>query len=504
MSTLIHDTDSTARIHLYRSLDSVYTSITFYEIAINNNSIYLYYNLYAASDNLVYYAKNTTNIKLYINDQSTTIYDKTNTTQSDGGYSTSYNYADAISTSTTIQKIKMEVTVNGYGYDYKGFGFYGPGNLLQIRNNSFTASITFNLTYINNNDIIVCKNNNVSIISDLASTYTTNYNIDNSIRNNQIYAILPQNPIKDKIIYIKSVNKDVRLYAWSGHTIEQDRYTFTSNNITISRIYLHKNAAITLTYDGTTWRILSYYNGSLAGNITRVASASGSYTNINKSICISNSFTTGNKYIALPNPAATPSNIITVIQGAGRQHNLYVSGPSMAAIDNVNGVILLNKFSNWSYSNAAIRFITDGSFWYILDIFDRVWETITSNGGTVASRNIAPDKSIIYVNTTSTERPSGIQGNAVPILSVNVPDMSGFADDTYILQHIKGTNNTATEKSIVLKSSNESGKTGPLFASTDRYSAYNPATRKMPAIILVSHKSVGGREYYVAGEYIGY
>ncbi len=246
-----------------------------------------------------------------------------------------------------------------------------------------------------------------------------------------------------------------------------------------------KNAAITMTYDGTIWRILSYYDGSYSNSW--ITKSTG--TSITSPICIANVISGFNKYLVLPNPSTAPQ-IITVIHNGITRSNDAVIFPGESTLDNNTGggVAIRPINGNW---NAGIRFITDKTKWYILDFFNapETWYSMTTGGPLTTSRTMDPAKNIIYISSYD----SGTTSNNMT--SINLTNLPPNKTGIF---YIKDIQNTKYAHSIVLKSST------PMFGTGDRLLAYNNTPKKMSGLIIASINNGSTTNHYVVGSYLGY
>jgi hypothetical protein len=344
------------------------------------------------------------------------------------------------------------------------------------------GSITFYApTIISNSSFIVAKN---------ASTITEDLIQGTSYKTDMTRIVLPDNPPENRLIYIKSNMYPLKIYS-KNVTIDKGAYQITRNGNVINGISIPPRAAITLTYNVSTWWILSYYDGTF--NNWAPKNTSISYTPISNPIAIAN-ISGAHKYFSLPDPAAsTTPPILTVIHAGGNNANyLYINRGAHTLDNNTNADIYIKPDNgNW---NACIRFITDKVNWYILDYFyaPEPWYSMDKQGTLTQLRTMDPSKNIIYINSYNNEYDNVGSNNMTSINLTNLPP-----NKTGIF-YIKDIQNTKYAHSIVLKSST------PMFGTGDRLLAYNNTPKKMSGLIITSINNGSTTNHYVVGSYLGY
>ena len=306
----------------------------------------------------------------------------------------------------------------------------------------------------------------------------------------QAVGVLPESPIQNSVYYIKTLNIPMRIYSTNA-SIENAIYRVSPSGRNINALIIPVWAAITITYDSTSWRILSYYDGSLNNWANKTTTVT--YTPISQPISIAN-ISGAHKYFSLPDPAATTTpSILTVIHAGGNNANyLYINRGAYTLDSNTNvDVYIKPDNANW---NACIRFITDKVNWYILDFFyaPASWYSMNTTGTLTTSRNMNPSKNIIYINSYSYEYDNGGSNN---MTSINLTNLATNRADIF---YIKDIQNTAYAHSIVLKSSTA------MFGTGDRRLAYNNTPKKMSGLIIASVNNGSVTNHYVVGSYLGY
>lgn len=336
--------------------------------------------------------------------------------------------------------------------------------------------------------------------------------------------------ITGKVIHIKSTHASKRVIICSvdGTYIENNTtnvsfefssgYSYpdpTNNNISGSGansiVMPNGYAGLSIVYDGSKWRVLSYYNGTFNSNIYWAAKVTTS-SMITKAVTVVNltplDVASDNiKYLNLPDPAGPFQELIIIASGGnvdltplGIPYEALRLGLCRGSYDleaNNNDTLVLTPSAR--DRNACIRLLSNGSKWYILSLFDgSSFTTLTD------SSSISPTTQM-----ASSEGTISMSDDAV----VSVPEASAVLPSA-VLYNIKAYYDTKTSLELTTK-----GVTGTAYfcslmltgiagslSTTRSYTTYikSPAGYVPAATLLGFIDSSGAKRYFIVSFFQGF
>lgn len=301
--------------------------------------------------------------------------------------------------------------------------------------------------------------------------------------------------VKGHVIHIKSIepSKKVIISSVDGTQIDTNTYNFT-----FSKTAVHSNTALTqinattlvmdeglaalsIVYDGASWRILSYYNGLPIGPYIGWGNlVSTTNTITERVVAVDMSTKTSDYLLNLPDPAGTLKEVMVIAYNR-TSYSVGICRNGYSLDNDINQTLYLYPAD--SKGNACVRLLSNGTKWYVLSMFSCSGFTILTDVSTITPLTTIPPRPGIISLT---------QYGVVDTPSA-VPE-----DGRSYLYHLKARFTSSSE--LVLTSKTYGGR---ICGSATARAIKSPA-KLCPGLIFID-KIIGGvRYYYIVSFFGGY
>jgi len=304
--------------------------------------------------------------------------------------------------------------------------------------------------------------------------------------------LLPQNPTTGQQVFLKMCRDGTTGIHGGSIKVENGFYSSTLSGTTDYGFLMTSNDACTLIYDGATWCIMNYFDGVnyFTGNYVRGYINWATPSTIGTQVLITSSVTlcdisTSDKFLNLPNPAGSLRLLYIIARNGGGSNNRVRVYPNSYGLENNPvGYDHVYIYPDASSKNATLCLISDGSKWWVLNMFD--------GHGVLFDTTVETRRAINTNKTFNVLSPSSgdIDGFTLPSVSI-----------TGTMYHLKMRKDSPYDKSIVLDNG-----TDPTTISVGDGAArcFIPANRDFSAVSVIGVKDGALSKWYIAGFYGGH